>query len=109
MRIIKVFRDYVIKSVLGKSVVPSGLVELYKYFRQYGPIVFESHKEEYGIIVSVSKNFRFGTIIAHGKNPQELDAHIKDAILTSFEIPSSYKKEAAIIKEGERGNVYALA
>ncbi len=59
--------------------------------------------------VSVSTNFKYGSIIAHGKNDKELDNNIKDAILTSFEVPSSYKKEAAIMREGERRDSYVLA
>lgn len=108
MNLLKVTKDYVIKALLGKAAVPSGLVELNKYFRHFGPINFEHHKEG-SEIVSVSKNFKFGSIIAHGKNKKELDENIKDAILTSFEVPSSYKREAAIKKVGEAKDAYALA
>ena len=108
MNLIKAAKDRFIKATLGKSTVPSGLVDLNKYFRQYGPINFANHKED-GLIISVSTDFKYGSIIAHGRNPKELDANVKDAILTSFEVPSSYKKEAAIVKAGEKKDSYALA
>jgi hypothetical protein len=65
-----------------------------KYFRNYDPIKFTFHRED-GLVVAVSENFRHGSIVTFAKNEQELDAKIKDAILTSFGIPSSYAKEAA--------------
>ncbi len=108
MNLLKVTKDKAIKALLGKATVPSGLYELNKYFRQYGPIEFKHHKDD-GLIISVSTNFKYGSIIAHGRNLEELDKNVRDAILTSFEVPSSYKKEAAIVKEGERQNAYALA
>ncbi len=108
MSLLKVAKDKVVKTLLGKMGVPSGLVELNKYFRLYGPIDFQRHQEN-GIQVSVSTNFKYGSIIAHGKDADELDRNIKDAILTLFEIPSSYAKEAGIIRVGERKDYYALA
>lgn len=108
MNLIKVVKDRVVKMMFGSSMVPSGLVELNKYFRHYGPINFKHHNED-GMKVSVSTNFKYGSIVAHGKNDQELDKNIKDAILTSFEVPSSYKKEAAIVRGSERRNSYVLA
>ncbi|MDO8664373.1 MAG: hypothetical protein Q7K44_02375 [Candidatus Liptonbacteria bacterium] len=108
MNLLKVTKDKAIKALLGKATVPSGLYELNKYFRQYGAIEFKNHNDD-GLIISVSTNFKYGSIIAHGSNLEELDRNVKDAILTSFEVPSSYKKEAGIVKEGERQNAYALA
>jgi hypothetical protein len=106
--LLKVTKDKAIKTLLGKSAVPSGLVELNKYFRLYGPIHFQNHRED-GMQVSVSTNFKYGSIIAHGKDAKELDRNIRDAILTSFEVPSSYSKEAGVIRVGEREDSYALA
>jgi hypothetical protein len=108
MNFLKVTKDRLVKATLGKGVVPVGLVELNKYFRVYGPINFKTHKEADDLIVSVSTDYKYGSIIAQGKNPKELDANIKDAILTSFEIPSSYKKEALIQRVGEKKDAYAL-
>jgi len=108
MNLIKTTKDRIVKAALGKGTVPSGLVELNKYFRQFGQINFQEHKED-GVIISVSTNFKYGSIIAHGKNRKELDANVEDAILTSFEVPSSYKKEASLIKVGKKQDAYVLA
>ena len=108
MKLAKVVKDRAIRVLLGKSVVPSGLYELGKYFRLYGPIKFEHHQEG-STIVSVSTNFKYGSIVACGDTREKLDENVKDAILTSFEIPSSYRKEAAIVNEGELQEEYALA
>lgn len=94
--------------MLGKGVVPRELLDLHDYFRLYGGINFSFDKKE-DLIIAESTNFKFGSIITSGKNPKELDANIKDAILTSFDVPSSYAEEAKIHKEGQKENVYALA
>ena len=102
-------RDYVLKALWGKDFAPNGLVEIQKYFRLYGPIEFE-FKKEGNLIIAISRNFQYGSIITSGKNPEELDRNIKDAILTSFEIPSSYAKEAAIKNSNEnKHQFYAIA
>ena len=108
MSIIKQTKNQVIKLFWGKDVVPRGLFELDQYFRQNEPLKFKYDKTNDGI-VAVSENFRHGSIVTSGKNEKELDENIKDAILTSFEIPSSYAKEANIIKQGEAQKQYALA
>lgn len=109
MALVKVMKDRLGKALLGKSVVPAGLVELNRYFRNNAPIHFENHPEDGGVIVAVSTNFRFGSIVAQGRNEVELDRNIKDAILTSFEVPSSYAKEAGVRNVGETAGQYALA
>jgi len=102
-------KDYISKMCAEKDFVPRGLFEINKYFRMYGPINFK-YKKENGVIIGISQNFRYGSIITSGKNQKELDKNIKDAILTSFEIPSAYTKEASVIKIGEnKDKVYALA
>lgn len=109
MSVVKVTKDHLIRVLLGKASVPRGLSDLHSYFRFNGPISFERHQEG-DVIVAVSKNFRYGSIITHGRNMEELDRNIKDAILTSFEVPSSYAKEAEIKKVGEVSKpAYALA
>jgi hypothetical protein len=108
MNLIKITKDRIVKAALGKGTVPSGLLELNKYFRQFGPIHFQEHKED-GVIISVSTDFKYGSIIAHGKDRKELDANVEDAILTSFEIPSSYKQEASLVKVGDKQDAYVLA
>ena len=88
--------------------VPRGLLELHQYFKAYKAINFE-FKKEGEEIVAVSTDFVYGSIVTAGKNEKELDKNIKDAILTSFEIPSSYAKEAAIVNVGEKEKQYAIA
>jgi hypothetical protein len=66
------------------------------------------YKKEGDITIAISKDFRCGSIITSGKNSEELDRNIKDAILTSFEVPSSFAKEANIINTG-KDKQYALA
>ena len=89
--------------------VPSGLYDLSEYFRLYHSIQFDNHISEDGHIVATSTNFKYGSIITSAADPKELDSKIKDAILTSFEIPSSHAQEASIQKVGERSTEYALA
>ena len=106
----KVIKDWLFKAYLqSHKTVPSGLVELEKYFRHYEPIKFNNHQED-GLIVAVSENFRYGSIVTYAKNPTELDQKIEDAILTAFGIPSSYAKEAALKKTGSKEEMaYATA
>ncbi|MBP7060654.1 MAG: hypothetical protein KBA91_01600 [Candidatus Moranbacteria bacterium] len=112
MAFLKIVTDSIAKALLdGKGSVPRELLELNQYFRRNDPINFE-FKKEGGLIIGVSTNFRFGSIVSTGKNPAELDKNIKDAILTAFDVPSSYAKEANVINVG--ANVaekksYALA
>ncbi|MDD5731878.1 MAG: hypothetical protein PHU42_03240 [Patescibacteria group bacterium] len=108
MSIIKQSKDYLTKLLLGKSSVPSGLFDSREYFRLYGPIHFQYEKND-DLIIAKSVNFGWGSIITSGKNEQELDKNIKDAILTSFEIPSSYASEAKIERVEAREHAYALA
>jgi len=103
----KRFRDHILKAFYGKGFVPNGLVEINRYFRFHGPITFD-FKHEDGRIIGISTNFKYGSIVTHGKDLVELDKNIKDAILTSFEIPSSYSKEAAIKNMNEHRQ-YAIA
>lgn len=109
MSIIKKTKDYLLKALLDdEKSVPRGLLELHDYFRIYKNINFD-HKKEGNLMISISKDFRYGSIITSGKNQEELDKNIKDAILTSFEVPSSYAKEAKIHRVGQKQNEYALA
>lgn len=108
MSIIKILKDYIVKGLNGADFVPRGLLDLHEYFKANEPIHF-NYTDENGVIVAVSENFRYGSIVTSGKDYDELDRNIKDAILTSFEIPSSYYKEAKIIRVGERKAEYVLA
>ncbi len=102
-------KDYILKFISGKEFVPHGLVEINRYFRFYEPIEFE-YKQEGDITIAISQNFQHGSIITSGKNPKELDKNIRDAILTSFEIPSSYSKETKLINLREnKHKAYAIA
>ena len=106
MSIRKQAKDYAIKILRGKY-VPEGLVELTKYFVHYDSIRFD-YKEDVDGWVAVSENFQYGSIVTSGKNKKELEKNIRDAILTSFDVPSAYMKEAGIHKVGE-GLEYAVA
>ncbi len=108
MSIFKQLKDKIGKIVLGQNVVPEGLFELGQYFRFYGPINFEFH-EENREIVAISNNFRHGSIVTSGKNKEELDKNIKDAIMTAFDVPSSYEKEAGIKNVNSNEKEYAFA
>lgn len=99
MAIAKKVKDWLKKYLFGKQ-PPEGLFELQEYFRLYEPISFEKKLESDGF-VAISTNFRYGSIITHGKTEKELDTNIKDAILTSFEIPSSYAEEAKVVSTKE--------
>ncbi|MFH1193391.1 MAG: hypothetical protein V1661_00180 [bacterium] len=108
MSIIKKTHDNFIKFLFGNTTVPRGLFELNQYFRSNDPINFE-HKKEGDLYIAISTNFRYGSIVTSGKNLKELEKNIKDAILTSFEIPSSYQKEAGVHKVGSSQEKYAFA
>lgn len=105
---IKKTKDYISKVFWGGEFVPVGLFELSQYFRHHRAINFKYEKRG-DLIVATSTDFRYGSIITSGRNEEELDKNIKDAILTSFDVPSSYAKEAKICKVGEEQKEYALA
>ena len=90
MSLYKQAKDQFIRLMLGKDSVPIGLIELNRYFRMYEPIQFREEEQEDGSTVAISENFRYGSIVTSGKDQQELDENVKDAILTAFEVPSSY-------------------
>ena len=108
MFIIKQLKDRIIKVLWNGNSVPIELFELHKYFRFNGPIHFD-FKKEGDEIIAVSKDFRQGSIVTSAKTEKKLDENIKDAILTSFEVPSSYKKEAGLHKISQEAQVYAIA
>jgi hypothetical protein len=107
MSLIKIAKDRLVKLLLGKASAPMGLVDLERYFRTYDAINFVEHREG-DLIVAVSTDFNQGAIVTQGRNQAELDANIGDAILTAFEVPSSYAKEAGIHRVGT-ANAYAPA
>lgn len=107
MSFTKQAKDKFIKFMLGKASVPSGLAELNHYFRLYQEINFKNEEQDDGSIIAISTDFKYGSIIAQAKNKKELDSEIKDAILTAFEVPSSYAKEAAINRVGNKEYAYA--
>lgn len=106
MLLLKKAKDQIIKAFWGKTVVPRGLLELRDYCLNYGPITFKFEKND-GKIVAISTDYKYGSIITSGKDEKDLDKNIKDAILTSFEVPSSFSKEAKIHRTEEQA--YALA
>jgi len=107
MSLYKQAKDHLIRAFLGKNAAPAGLVELNRYFRLYDPINFNYEKQEDGSLVAVSTNFRYGSIITSAARQDELDEKIKDAILTAFEVPSSYAKDAGIHRVAEKGYAFA--
>lgn len=108
MSILKQAKDYMAKALSGTKYVPQGLFEASQYFKHNSPIKFEFKKDENNQYVAISTNFRYGSIVTAGKDIEELEKNIKDAILTSFDIPSSYAKEANIHKVGQ-AREYAFA
>ncbi|OGY86507.1 MAG: hypothetical protein A2458_02260 [Candidatus Kerfeldbacteria bacterium RIFOXYC2_FULL_38_9] len=107
---IKKIKDQFIKLLLGKQAVPAGLFELAEYFNLNDPIQFEFKKAEDGeSTVAISTNYRYGSIITKGHNLEELDRNIKDAILTSFEVPGSYANDVHLKRVGEKKESYAIA
>lgn len=86
---------------------PRGLVDLNYYFRAYGKIIFRLEEQEDGSVVAMSQNFRYGSIITQAASRSELDEKVKDAILTAFEVPSSYAKEAGVQCVGEKEYAFA--
>jgi hypothetical protein len=109
MSIIKQLKDHIVKICWDGKTVPSGLFELSQYFKNNGPIEFE-YKKEGGKIIAISKNFRYGSIITSVKFEKDLDKSIEDAILTSFDVPSSYATEAGVYKlDDNKKMVYASA
>ncbi len=106
---LKEVKDNIIKFISGSDLVPRELLEVHDYFRLNKAINFEFH-EENGGIMAVSKDFRHGSIVTFGKNYKDLDEKIKDAILTSFDLPSAYKNEASIYnKDINSKKEYVLA
>ena len=107
MSLYKQLKDQLVRRLLNGKTVPSGLVELHQYFRMYDPIVFEFEKQDDGSLIALSKNFRYGKIITRAAKDESLDVKITDAILTAFEVPSSYAKEAGLQRIGQ--DEYAFA
>lgn len=105
----KIIKDLIIKTLMPTGAVPQGLVDMQRYFRIYGTINFNFSKNIEGLIIAESENFHYGTIITSAETEKELDKNIKDAILTSFDIPSSYEKEAKIERVGQEKMGYAAA
>ena len=103
MNTIKILKDKFVKTV-APDYTP--VRELHTYLKDHGGIHFEKHQLEDGSWISRSTNFIYGSILTTGRDLGDLDVNTKDAILTAFEIPSSYAMEANIHQEGEE---YALA
>lgn len=107
MSLSKQIKDCLIKILWNGKSVPNELFELSQYFRNYGPIEFE-FKQEYSEVIAISKNFQHGSIVTSGKDAKELEKNVKDAILTSFDVPSSYAEEAGVHKlDKEKMYVFA--
>lgn len=112
MNYFKLIRDKLVRVLLDmasfQAIVPKELADLHEYFRSYGALKFDLHQSEDGW-VAVSNNFRYGSIIANGRTPQELEKNIPDAIMTAFDLPSSYSKEAKLHKVMDQKEGYAFA
>lgn len=107
MSITKQAKDRLFKMVFGKNSPPPGLNELNKYFRLYGPINFTFEKQADGSFVAVSQNYKYGSIVTRARDRSELDDQVRDAILTAFEVPSSYAKEAGVHKVDDKEYAFA--
>ncbi len=108
MNLLKVAKDKLVKALNGKALVPAGLMEWHRYCAIHGGIDFTFEEQEDGTTVARSTNFKYGSIITAGRDQAELDRKIEDAILTAFEVPSAYMKEAGIHKVGTQRR-YATA
>ena len=109
MRITKVIKDYIVKKLRFGNSVPRELFELSDYFRHFNSISFEYKKGDDGRLIAVSSNFRYGSIVASGKDIEDLEKNVKDAILTAFDVPSVYNKEANVKKVSKASKEYAFA
>ncbi len=107
MSFYKQTKDALIRALIGKNAIPSGLFEMSRYFGLYRTINFHYERQQDGSIVALSTDFKHGSIITSGKDPKELDEKIKDAILTAFEVPSSYAKDVGVHREGETAYAFA--
>lgn len=92
---IKVIKDRAAKALRPADYVPEGLLDLVRYSRDFQGINFTFENVD-GVLVARSTDFRFGSIVTSGKDAEELDENVKDAILTAFEIPSAYAAKADI-------------
>jgi len=90
-----------------KNFVPKSVFDVHEYFRIYPAIQF-MYKKEHGKYIAISENFRYGSIITSAETIEQLEKEIEDAILTAFEVPSSYAKEVKIHKIGNQERKYAL-
>lgn len=108
MSVIKVLKDSALKAIRPKDYLPEGMIEMVRYFRDYEPINFEIRNIDDGFVAH-STNFRFGSIVTSGRTAKDLDKNIKDAILTSFDIPSVYSSKAKVEKVGSGQMEYAAA
>lgn len=108
MKAIKKIKDKFLKLFSSKANVPRVLFELVNYFRLYGPINFKTEKKD-GYWIATSEDFKYGSIVTTGKDEKELERNIEDAILTSFEVPAVYAKEADIHRVGNKQKEYAFA
>ena len=107
MHLIKRVRDSVVKFILGGHTAPQGLVELHYYFRTHEPIRFRNERQEDGSCIAISENFQYGKIITRADCVESLDDQVKDAILTAFDVPFSYAKEAGVHRVGETEYAFA--
>ena len=112
MGLLKVARDHISRLVVQAFVPdyrPKSLVELKDYFYHYHTINFDYHQGDNGRTIAVSNNFYNGSIVTSGNDKKDLDSNIKDAILTAFNVPSSYAGDAGITEESSRQGQYAPA
>lgn len=106
---LKIAKDWIAKRFLGSSTVPKSLSDLNHYFAVYKTINFSYKKLEDGSLLAMSSDFVYGSIVTSGKNEDDLGSNIPDAILTAFEVPSAYAKEANIHRVAAGEFSYALA
>jgi hypothetical protein len=92
---------------LDNKTYPSSLSNLHYYFRTYRQINFQFERQQDGSFIAFSTDFQYGSIITSAPSKELLDDKVKDAILTAFEVPSSYAKEAAVKRQGEEGYAFA--
>lgn len=104
----KFLKDSATKLFSGNR-LPPGVLELRRYFAVYKEINFVKEVQPDGTIVAVSTDFHQGGIVTSGKDEEQLKENIEDAILTAFDVPGVYAKEAGIRQVGKHKLRYAPA
>jgi hypothetical protein len=106
MGVAKVIKDNLDKHIFNRNKFISEINGFRRYFALYDSINFNIHQED-GVFVAKSTDYKYGSIITSADSKEEIEKEIKDAILTSFGIPSAYANEAKVVNTGSKSERYA--